>query len=132
MTMISDGDRGVAAARGNWHDEIYNQSPGSAVSRSSSATPNSRSLKEAKKPKAKISFADYKNFKEKGIKPSPRPVVAEEKRGHERNSSQVTGTPMSREASMEGVKGNGVVPPDSLPSWRDREDTREAAKESEK
>jgi len=112
MTMISDGDRGVAAARGDWHDEIYNQaaSPGSVDARSSTTTPNpSQGLK---KPPVKMSISDYKNLKEKGIRPSPRPVAAdaERKMGHSRNTSAVTaGTPMSRMSSLEGpVKQNGV------------------------
>jgi hypothetical protein len=110
MTMISDGDRGVAAARGDWHDEIYNQSPGSADARSSTTTPNpSQGLK---KPAVKMSISDYKNLKEKGIRPSPKPVAAdaERKMGHSRNTSAVTaGTPMSRMSSLEGpVRQNGV------------------------
>jgi hypothetical protein len=110
MTMISDGDRGVAAARGDWHDEIYNRSPGSADARSSTTTPNpSQGLK---KPAVKMSISDYKNLKEKGIRPSPKPVAAdaERKMGHSRNTSAVTaGTPMSRMSSLEGpVKQNGV------------------------
>lgn len=110
--MISDGDRGVAFAKGDWHDEIYNQSPGSADARSSTTTPNP--AKELKKVANKMSFSDYKNLKEKGIKPSPRPVVAdaERKPGHSRNTSAVTaGTPMSRMSSLEGlvqVKQNGA------------------------
>jgi hypothetical protein len=112
MTMISDGDRGVAAARGDWHDEIYNQvaSPGSADARSSTTTPNP--AKDLKKAAVKMSFSDYKNLKEKGIRPSPKPVAvdAERKPGHSRNTSAVTaGTPMSRMSSLEGpVKQNGV------------------------
>jgi hypothetical protein len=112
MTMISDGDRGVAAARGDWHDEIYNQpaSPGSADARSSTTTPNP--AKDMKKTAVKMSFSDYKNLKEKGIKPSPRPtpVDAERKPGHSRNTSAATaGTPMSRMSSLEGpAKQNGL------------------------
>jgi hypothetical protein len=111
MTMISDGDRGVAAARGDWHDEIYNQSPRSADARSSTTTPNP--AKDLKKAAVKMSFSDYKNLKEKGIRPSPKPVAAdsERKMGHSRNTSAVTaGTPMSRMSSLEGppVKQNGV------------------------
>jgi hypothetical protein len=112
MTMISDGDRGVAAARGDWHDEIYNQvaSPGSADARSSTTTPNP--AKDLKKAAVKMSFSDYKNLKEKGIRPSPKPVAvdADRKPGHSRNTSAVTaGTPMSRMSSLEGpVKQNGV------------------------
>jgi hypothetical protein len=109
MTMISDGDRGVAAARGDWHDEIYNQSPGSADAPSSTSTPNP--AKELKKAAVKMSISDYKNMK-KGIKPSPRPVAAdaERKPGHSRNTSAVTaGTPMSRMSSLDGpVKQNGT------------------------
>ena len=59
-----------------------------------------------------MSISDYKNLKEKGIRPSPRPVAAdaERKMGHSRNTSAVTaGTPMSRMSSLEGpVKQNGV------------------------
>ncbi|PMD38783.1 hypothetical protein L207DRAFT_513265 [Hyaloscypha variabilis F] len=113
MTMISDGDRGVAAARGDWHDEIYNQaaSPGSVDARSSTTTPNP--AKDLKKTAVKMSISDYKNLKEKGIKPSPKPLAvdAERKPGHSRNTSAVTaGTPMSRMSSLEGppVKQNGV------------------------
>lgn len=115
MTMISDGDRGVASAKGDWHDEIYNQSPGSGDARSSTTTPNP--AKEVKKVANKMSFSDYKNFKEKGIKPSPRPVAAdaEAKLGHSRNASAVTaGTPMSRMSSLDGpaqVKQNGASAP---------------------
>jgi hypothetical protein len=111
MTMISDGDRGVVFAKGDWHDEIYNQSPGSADARSSTTTPNP--VKELKKVANKMSFSDYKNLKEKGIKPSPKPVAAdaERKPGQLRNTSAVTaGTPMSRMSSLDGpvqVKQNG-------------------------
>lgn len=112
MTMISDGDRGVAAARGDWHDEIYNQSgspAGSADARSSTTTPNP--AKEMKKAAVKLSISEYNNLK-KGIKPSPKPVPAdaERKPGHSRNTSAVTaGTPMSRMSSLEGpVKQNGT------------------------
>jgi hypothetical protein len=117
MTMISDGDRGVASAKGDWHDEIYNQSPRSADARSSTTTPNP--AKELKKAANKMSFSDYKNLKEKGIKPSPRPVAAnaERKPGHSRNTSAVTaGTPMSRISSFEGpvqAKQNGASAPGS-------------------
>lgn len=112
MTMISDGYRGVASAKGDWHDEIYNQSPRTPDARSSTTTPNP--AKEQKKAANKMSFSDYKNLKEKGIKPSPRPVAAdsERKAGHSRNTSAVTaGTPMSRMSSYEGpvqVKQNGA------------------------
>jgi hypothetical protein len=118
--MISDGDRGVASAKGDWHDEIYNHSPGSADARSSTTTPNP--AKETKKVANKMSFSDYKNLKEKGIKPSPRPVAANAERnpGHSRNTSAVNaGTPMSRMSSFEGpvqVKQNSVSASDNTKS----------------
>lgn len=102
------GDRGIARVRGDWREDFYGGDQSDA-SRSSTTTPNPN-----KERKVKMSYADYKNLKEKGIKPSPRPAQ-EERKGHARNLSAVSavsaGTPMSRVSSAEGpilTKRNGV------------------------
>ena len=111
MTMLWDGNRGVARADGDWQNQINGRSPASLAARSSTTTPNP--ARETKIPSKKISIADYKNMKKTGVKPSPRPAVdAEAKPGHSRNTSAVSlGTPMSRLPSFEGapeVKQNGA------------------------
>ena len=96
MTLISNGDRGVGASKGasDWEDEIYGKSPLSATGQSSTSTP-----RDPKKPSQKISFGDYKNFKQTGVKPLPRPNVAtpeakpRDVQGHSRNTSAVSGVP---------------------------------------
>jgi len=110
MTMISEGSRGIADAKGNWQDEINSRSPSVQAARSNAATPNS--ARESKVPLKKISIADYKNRKA-GVKTTPKPGATEENRsGHSRNASGVSiSTPMSRVASFEGpleVKQNGA------------------------
>ena len=109
MTLISNGDRGVGASKGasDWEDEVYGKSPLSATGHSSTSTPNP--VRDLKKPSQKISFGDYKNFKQTGVKPSPRPYTAtpEQKArdapGHSRNTSAVSAiTPMGRVTSSEG------------------------------
>ncbi len=121
MTLLSNGDRGVGVARGDWEDDItganIGASPGSGGARSNTTTPNP--FKDSKKPAVKMSIADYKNLKQSGIKPSPRPQVGtptpdpSRGPGYARNTSAVPaiGTPMSRRASLEGapaVKQNGA------------------------
>ncbi|KAH6720504.1 hypothetical protein BKA61DRAFT_236248 [Leptodontidium sp. MPI-SDFR-AT-0119] len=69
MTMISESQRGVARAEGDWQARIESGSPTSLAARSSTTTPSH--AKEAKVPSKKISIADYKNFKLTGAKPSP-------------------------------------------------------------
>ena len=109
MTLISNGDRGVGASKGasDWEDEVYGKSPLSAAGHSSTSTPNP--VRDLKKPSQKISFGDYKNFKQTGVKPSPIPYTAtpEQKAkdapGHSRNTSGVSAiTPMGRVPSSEG------------------------------
>jgi hypothetical protein len=109
MTLISNGDRGVGASRGasDWEDEIYGKSPLSAAAHSSTSTPNP--ARDPKKPSQKISFGDYKNYKQTGVKPSPRPYTAtpelrakQDAPGHSRNASAVSAiTPMDRVPSAE-------------------------------
>ena len=110
MTLISSGDRGVGSSKGasDWEDEIYGKSPLSAAGHSSTSTPNP--VRDLKKPSQKISFGDYKNFKQTGVKPSPRPFTAtpeqkvrQDAPGHSKNTSAVSAiTPLSRAASFEG------------------------------
>jgi hypothetical protein len=107
MTLISNGDRGVGASKGasDWEDEVYGKSPSSAAGPSSTSTPNP--VRDQKKPSQKISFGNYKNFKQTGVKPSPRPYTPEQKArqdalGHSRNTSAVPAiTPMGRVLSSE-------------------------------
>lgn len=110
MTLISNGDREVGASKGasDWMDEIYGRSPLSAAGHSSTSTPNP--VRDPKKPSQKISFGDYKNYKQTGVKPSPRPYTAtpEQKArhdapGHSRNTSTVSAvTSMGRVPSSDG------------------------------
>lgn len=111
MTLISNADRGVGYAAGNWEDTIYNKSPSSADLLSGTPTPNP--ARDSRKPAMKMSIADYKNLKTTGVKPSPRPAVTPESRlgnggadhrsTHSRNTSAVSdGTPMGRVPSFEG------------------------------
>jgi len=111
MTLITEGDRGVGFARGNWQEDINAKSPFSAEAQSSVTTPNP--VKDSRKPPAvKISIADYKNFKTTGVKPSPRASAATpesrprnettDKATHSRNASAVSVTPMVRVPSIEG------------------------------
>lgn len=111
MTLVSDGERGIAMAKGNWEDE-YTGPPNASV-HSNAATPNS--VRDAKKPSVKYSIKDYKNMKQTGVKPSPKPVAAdaERKSGHSRNISNMSlDTPMARASSSEGfgtgAKQNGM------------------------
>lgn len=110
MTMVSDGSRGIADARGGWRDEMESRSPSVQAMRSNTATPNP--ARESKLPLKKISIADYKNRKA-GITTTPKPGATDEGRpGHSRNTSAVSvNTPMSRVPSFEGapeVKQNGA------------------------
>jgi hypothetical protein len=110
MTMISEGSRGIADARGDWQDEINSRSPSVQAARSNTATPNP--TRESKVPLKKISIADYKNRKA-GIKTTPKPGAADDDRpGHSRNASAVSvNTPMSRVPSLDGgaeVKQNNA------------------------
>ncbi|KAH8657121.1 hypothetical protein BGZ60DRAFT_434770 [Tricladium varicosporioides] len=103
MTLVADGDRGIALAKGDWEDEYSGPPATSADARSSTTTPNPFN-KDTKKPSVKYSIKDYKNMKQTGVKPSPRSVAeAERKPGHTRNTSAMSlDTPMSRVSSMEG------------------------------
>ena len=110
MTLISNGDRGVGASKGasDWEDEVYGKSPLSAAGHSSTSTPNA--VRDLKKPSQKISFGDYKNYKQTGVKPSPRPYTAtpeqkarQDAPAHSRNTSTVSAiTPMGRISSSDG------------------------------
>jgi hypothetical protein len=113
MTLISNADRGVGYAHGNWEESINAKSPSSAELPSSTSTPNP--LRDSKKPPAvKMSIADYKSLKTTGVKPSPRPSAAtpesrpgadtaDRNLGHSRNTSAVSvNTPMARVPSFEG------------------------------
>ncbi|KAF4628665.1 hypothetical protein G7Y89_g9491 [Cudoniella acicularis] len=104
MTLVADGDRGIALAKGNWEDEYTGPPPTRGDARSSTTTPNPHN-KDPKKPSVKYSIKDYKNMKQTGVRPSPRPAVADIERrpGHSRNTSAMSlDTPMSRVSSMEG------------------------------
>jgi len=110
MTMISEGSRGIADAKGDWQDEINSRSPSVQAMRSNTATPNP--ARESKVPLKKISIADYKNRKA-GIKTTPKPGAPEMGgSGHSRNTSAVSvHTPMSRGPSFDGapvVRQNGA------------------------
>ncbi|KAG9236142.1 hypothetical protein BJ875DRAFT_482566 [Amylocarpus encephaloides] len=111
MTLIADGHRGIAQARGDWGDEFAGPRPSSANARSNTPTPNPVN-KDPKKPAVKYSIKDYQNMKQTGLKPSPRPQVAdsEHKAGYARNpSGSRADTPMSRVPSLEGsLTGNKV------------------------
>jgi len=103
MTLVSDGERGIAMAKGNWEEEYA--APPSASVRSSTGTPASKE-RDPKKPSVKYSLKDYKGMKETGVKPSPKPAAAdaERKPGHSRNISNISlGTPMARVPSSEGA-----------------------------
>jgi hypothetical protein len=120
MTLISNADRGVGYAHGNWEDSFNTKSPLSAEVPSSTSTPNP--ARDSRKPAVKMSIADYKNLKTTGVKPSPRPISAtpeprsnngapEHKSTHSRNTSAMSATtPMARVPSFEGpaTKPNGV------------------------
>lgn len=112
MTLISNADRGVGYAHGNWEETINAKSPLSAEAPSSTSTPNPP--RDSRKPAVKMSIADYKNLKSTGVKPSPRPSAgtpesrpgadtAERSLTHSRNTSAVSvNTPMARVLSFEG------------------------------
>jgi len=111
MTLITEGDRGVGFARGNWQEDMNAKSTFSAEAQSSVTTPNP--VKESRKPPAvKLSIADYKNFKTTGVKPSPRASATTpesrprnettDRPAHSRNVSAVSVTPMARVPSIEG------------------------------
>ncbi|PVH74954.1 hypothetical protein DL98DRAFT_518900 [Cadophora sp. DSE1049] len=76
MTMISESQRGVARAEGDWQARIESGSPASLAARSSTTTPSHATAREVKIPSKKISIADYKSMKV-GAKPSPRPGLEE-------------------------------------------------------
>lgn len=101
MTMISDGCRGIADAKGDWQAEINSRSPSVQAMRSNTTTPNAG--REAKGPLKKISFGQYKN-KKAGITTTPQPGAVEDgKPAHSRNTSDVSvSTPMKRVPSFEG------------------------------
>jgi hypothetical protein len=117
MTLISNGDRGVGASKGasDWEEEVYGKSPLSAAGHSSTSTPNP--VRDPKKPSQKISFGDYKNYKQTGVKPSPRPCTAtpeqkttQDAPGHARNTGAVSATtPMGRVLSSDGGDRKSVV-----------------------
>ncbi|KAK0106740.1 hypothetical protein ONS96_004358 [Cadophora gregata f. sp. sojae] len=76
MTMISESQRGVARAEGDWQARIESGSPASLAARSSATTPSHANARDLKIPSKKISIADYKSLKT-GAKPSPRPGLEE-------------------------------------------------------
>jgi hypothetical protein len=112
MTLISNGDRGVGYAQGNWEEAINARSPQSAEVPSAASTP--MSAKDPKKPAIKMSIADYKKQKATGARPSPRPAAAtpefrskqdamDKHNTHSRNTSNISiTTPMARIPSLEG------------------------------
>lgn len=110
MTLVSDGERGIAMARGNWEEEYA--APPTASVRSSIGTPNTAGKeRDPKKAAVKYSLKDYKGMKETGVKPSPRPNAAdaERKPGHSRNISNVSlGTPTASVPSLEEPRQNGA------------------------
>ncbi|TVY13806.1 hypothetical protein LARI1_G008794 [Lachnellula arida] len=110
MTLVSDGERGIAMARGNWEEEYA--APPTASVRSSIGTPNTAGKeRDPKKAAVKYSLKDYKGMKETGVKPSPRPNAAdaERKPGHSRNISNVSlGTPTASVLSSEEPRQNGA------------------------
>jgi hypothetical protein len=131
FTMISAGNRGVGVAVGasEWQDQINGKSPYSMV-RSSTTTPNP--TRESRKPANKMSIADYKNMKQTGIKPSPKPVAADSVNpGHSRNTSAVSGAPMERVPSLEGGLGE-VKQVSAGASFNSVTSARPAAKETER
>ena len=114
MTLIADADRGTALAKGNWEDEYLGPSSTSADVRSNTPTPNPFG-KDAKKASVKYSIKDYKNMKQTGVRPSPKPLAADAERKviHSKNTGVMSvDTPMSRVPSMEGglagTKTNGI------------------------
>ncbi|TAQ84309.1 hypothetical protein B7494_g7363 [Chlorociboria aeruginascens] len=119
MTLISHSDRGVGHVEGNWQESVYQISPPSTDARSNTTTPNPS--RDSRKPAVKMSIADYKNLKQTGIKPSPKPPAGtpesrprnnhpDRAPGHSRNISSIaTDTPMSRVPSFEGgERKNGI------------------------
>lgn len=101
MTLISNADRGVGYAHGNWADAINAKSPGNTEAPSNTSTPNP--VRDARKPAVKMSIADYKSLKSSGVKPSPRILAAtpesrpRTEAGHSRNTSAASvSTPMGR------------------------------------
>lgn len=60
MTLISNGSRGVAWVRGDWQDELGVTSPYSG-GRSGTATPQSE--RDPNKPRSKISWKEYQEYK---------------------------------------------------------------------
>lgn len=115
MTLVSDGIRGIGATTGwsDWEEQIYPITPLSEADPSCTSTPIP--VKDLNKKRSqKISFGDYKNFKQTGVKPSPKPNpetsesragqdIGDDKPGHSRNTSAVSGiTYMDRGSSFEG------------------------------
>jgi hypothetical protein len=68
---LSPESRGLAIPKGDWQDEIYG-SPSDA-GQSNTSTPNPA---RDKKRSQKMSFGDYKNYKQTGVKPPPKPDSA--------------------------------------------------------
>jgi hypothetical protein len=132
FTMISAGNRGVGVAVGasEWQDQINGKSPYS-MARSSTTTPNP--ARESRKPANKMSIADYKNMKQTGIKPSPKPVAADSVNlGHSRNTSAISGAPMERVPSLEGGLGGEVKQVSGGASFNSVTSARPTAKEAER
>jgi hypothetical protein len=115
MTLIADAERGgTVIVKGDWEDEYRGPTSTSADNRSNMSTPIPFN-KDGKKASVKYSIKDYKNMKQTGVKPSPKPPAADTERvvEHSRKTSAIsTDTPMSRVPSLEGglagVKTNGV------------------------
>jgi hypothetical protein len=72
MTLVSNGSRGVAWAKGDWQDEYNAASPYSGF-RSGTATP--RSEREGHKIRTKMSLADYKAGKRPPSSSQPARLV---------------------------------------------------------
>jgi len=122
MTLISNGDRGVGFAEGNWEEQVNGRSPCSAEARSSTTTPNP--FRDSRRSALKMSMADYKNLKQGGARSSPRPSAAtpeprpsndvmDRRPGQSRNTSGVSADVlMVRVPSYEGrgdVRQNGAI-----------------------
>ena len=77
MTFVNVNNRGLTTTRGAWEDDMNSWGPAAdeadARSRSSSGTPNPNGPKKAK---TRMSFKDYKKYKETGIKPPSLPTTA--------------------------------------------------------
>ena len=99
-------------ANGSWQEEMAGTTPNSTGVQSSTGTPNP---KDAKKPSQKMSFSDYKKFKESGVTPTLKPGAptsepslsqGERSMGHERS---ISSTSVEKLASVAQSKGRPEV-----------------------